>query len=140
MVWHSSLTKKNISDLERVQKSALKLILKERYINYKNALNVIGIDSLEQRREKLCLKFAKACVRHEKLSDMFPKSRKQHLMNKRGEDVFSVKRAKTERYKKSAIISMQKVLNTEASEQQDIMKNIINCMPVNYGCMQSLSL
>ena len=29
VVWHSSLTRKNISDLERVQKSALKLILKE---------------------------------------------------------------------------------------------------------------
>ena len=93
VVWHSSLTKKNISDLERVQKSALKLILKERYINYKNALNVIGIDSLEQRREKLCLKFAKACVRHDKLSDMFPKSKKEHVMNKRGEDVFFVKMA-----------------------------------------------
>ena len=64
VVWHSSLTKKNISDLERVQKSALMLILKERYVRYKNALNVIGIDSLEQRREKLCLKFAKACVKH----------------------------------------------------------------------------
>ena len=61
-------------------------------------------------------------------------------MNKRGEDVFSVKRAKTERYKKSAIISMQKVLNNEASKQKEIMKNIFNCMPVNYGCMQSLSL
>ena len=46
-------------------------------------------------------------------------------MNKRGEDVFSVKIAKTERYKKSAIISMQKVLNIEASEQKK-MKNIIN--------------
>ena len=65
VVWHSSLTRKNISDLERVQKSALKLILKERYVSYKNTLNVIGIDSLEQRREKLCLKFAKACVKHE---------------------------------------------------------------------------
>ena len=70
----------------------------------------------------------------------FPKSRKQHLMNKRREDVFSVKRAKTERYKKSAIISMQKVLNNEASKQKEIMKNVINCMPVNYGFMQSLSL
>ena len=92
----------------------MKLILKERYMNYKNALNVIGIDSLEQRREKLCLKFAKACVRHDKLSDMFPKSKKEHVMNKRGEDVFSVKMEKTERYKKSAIISMQKLLNISA--------------------------
>ena len=52
------LTKKNISDLERIQKSALRVILKERYIDYKNALNVMKLDTLEIRREKLCLKFA----------------------------------------------------------------------------------
>ena len=140
VVWHNSLTRKNISDLERVQKSALKLILKERYVNYKNALNVIGIDSLEQRREKLCLKFAKACVRYEKLSDMFPRNKQEHLMNKRGKELFFVKRAKTERFKKSSIISMQKLLNNEASKKKEIMTNIINYMPVNYDCMQSLSL
>ena len=32
VVWHSGLTRRNADDLERVQKSALKLILKERYI------------------------------------------------------------------------------------------------------------
>ena len=60
---------------------------------------MIGIDSLEQRREKLCLKFAKACVRHEKLSDMFPKNKKEHLMDKRGKEIYCVKRAKTYRFK-----------------------------------------
>ncbi len=140
VVWHSSLTRKNISDLERVQKSALKIILKDRYVSYKNALNVIGIDSLEQRREKLCLKFAKACVKHEKLSELFPKNKKEHLMSKRGEELFLVKMAKTERFKKSSIISMQKLLNNEASKQKKIMTKISNYMPVNYDCMQSLSL
>ena len=140
MVWNSSLTSKNISDLERVQKSALKLILKERYKNYKDALNVIGMDSLEQRREKLCLKFAKACVRHEKLSDMFPKSNKMHLMDKREKEVYCVKRAKTERLRRSAIVNMQKLLNNEASKKREILTKISNYVPVNYGCMQSLSL
>ena len=41
------------------------------------------IDSLEERREKLCLKFAKACVRNEKLSDIFPRNNKKHSMEKR---------------------------------------------------------
>ena len=71
---------------------------------------------------------------------LFPKSKKEHVINKRGEDVFFVKMAKTERYKKSAIISMQKVLNIEASKQKEITKKIINYMPVNYDCIQSLSL
>ena len=38
-VWHSGLTNENENDLERVQKVALKIILKEKYKNYENALN-----------------------------------------------------------------------------------------------------
>ena len=75
MVWHSGLTQKDKKNLERVQKSALKVILTDRYKNYENALNVMNMDSLEERREKLCLKFAKACVRNEKLSDIFPRNK-----------------------------------------------------------------
>ena len=101
---------------------------------------MIGMDSLEQRREKLCLKFAKACVRHEKLSDMFPKSNKMHLMDKREKEVYCVKRAKTERLRRSAIVNMQKLLNNEASKKREILTKISNYVPVNYGCMQSLSL
>ena len=50
------------------------------------------IDSLEERREKLCLKFAKACVRNEKLSD----KEKHYSLEKRGKEIFQVKRANTE--------------------------------------------
>ena len=96
--------------------------------------------NLEQRREKLCLKFAKACVRHDKLSDMFPESNKMHLMDKREKEVYCVKRAKTERLRKSAFVNMQKLLNNEASQKGEIMKKISNYVPVNSGCMQSLSL
>ena len=140
VVWHSGLTQKNRMDLERVQKSALKLILKERYLNYKNALVVMEMDSLEVRREKLCLKFAKACVRNEKLSDMFPRTNKKHSMEKRGKEVFLVKRAHTERLRKSAIVNMQKLLNKDVSERREVLKRVSNYMPVNYGCMQSISL
>ena len=140
VVWHSGLTQKNRMDLERVQKSALKLILKERYLDYKNALIVMGMDSLEVRREKLCLKFAKACVKNEKLSDMFPRANKKHSMNKRGKEVFHVKSAKTERLRKSAIVSMQKLLNKDVSGKRNVQKRISNYMPVNYDCMQSISL
>ena len=58
-VWHSSLTKNNEDDLERVQKSALKVILKDKYLNYESALQQLNIESLFDRRESLCLKFAR---------------------------------------------------------------------------------
>ena len=34
-VWHSGLTQQNIDDNERIQKVALKIILKGNYLNYK---------------------------------------------------------------------------------------------------------
>ena len=61
-VWHSSLTKNNEIDLERVQKLALKVILKDKYGDYKSALRKLNIESLFDRRELLCLKFAKKKV------------------------------------------------------------------------------
>ena len=63
-------------------------------------------------------------------------------MDKRMKEVYCVKSAKTERFKKSAIINMQKMLNNEASEKRDLMRKISNSnhVPVNNDCMQSSSL
>ena len=108
--------------------------------NYENALNVMKMDSLEERREKLCLKFAKACLRNEKLSDIFPRNNKQHSMEKRIKEIYCVRRARTERMRKSAVIGMQKLLNKDVMEKREILRKISNYMPVNYDCMQSLSL
>ena len=83
VVWHSSITRKNSSDLERVQRSALKVILGEKYQSYKDALRVLKMDSLEMRRQKICLKFAKQCLRHEKLKELFPRNERRHDMEKR---------------------------------------------------------
>ena len=134
VVWHSSLTRRNVNDLERVQKSALRLILKDRYINYKDALKVMKLDTLEERREKLCLKFAKACVRHEKLSDMFPKQRKGHQMDMRHTDKFVTTNAKTERLQRSAILNMQRLLNTDESGKRKMRRQLNLTVPVNYDC------
>ena len=38
VLWHSNLSKTNVTDIERVQKSALKVILKDEYCDYEHAL------------------------------------------------------------------------------------------------------
>ena len=38
VVWHSSITEEEITSIERVQKTALKMILRERYTDYRSAL------------------------------------------------------------------------------------------------------
>ena len=99
------------------------------YESYKDALKVIGIDSLEKRREKLSLKFAKQCLGHEKLKGLFPRHERRHIMVKRNHEKYIVNNAKTERNRKSAIPSMQRVLNQSEREQSEIMKRINNYCP-----------
>ena len=71
VVWHSSLTLKNRRDLERVQKAAVRVILKEKYKTYKQGLKMLNIQTLEKRREMLCLRFAKKCLENEKYKISF---------------------------------------------------------------------
>ena len=115
VVWHSSLTQENKSDLERVQKSAVKIILGDSYRGYKNALNVLNLQSLDERREELCLKFAKKCTRHPKLKGMFPKNIKEHTMSLRTSEKYKVEKTSTERYKNSPVVYMQRLLNSNES-------------------------
>ena len=72
-VWHSSLSQQNVSDLERVQKTALKIILGGRYTNYKDSLLKLDILSLSERREQLCLQFALKCTRNPKTKPFVPR-------------------------------------------------------------------
>ena len=45
-VWHSSLTNVQTAALERVQKRALRIMLRQQYISYRDALQVCSLDSL----------------------------------------------------------------------------------------------
>ena len=48
VVWHSSLTQKNIKDLERVQKVAVRIIMGKNYTTYKKGLKFLKLDTLEK--------------------------------------------------------------------------------------------
>ena len=72
VVWHSSLTQKNRDDLERVQKVAVKIIAETKSLPYNEALKVLKLETLNKRRTNLCLRFAKNCLKNEKMKDLFP--------------------------------------------------------------------
>ena len=121
VVWSSSLTQENKDDLERTQKSFVKLILKNKFKSeceesYENALLKLNLQSLEQRRKELCLNFAKNCIKYEKLTDLFPKN--ENLHDLRNPEKYNVLHANTERLRESSVIYMQNLLNTEARNQQ----------------------
>ena len=118
VVWHSSITLKQRAMLERLQKCAFRIILKNNYESYENALAVMNMDTLDKRREKLCLRFAKSCLRHDRMKAMFPMKRISHSMTKRNIEKFKINRAVTNRYKNSSIPYMQRLLNDDDKELQ----------------------
>ena len=73
-VWTGGLTKEDVVLLERVQKTALAIIIGSDYTGYKDALNSLNVETLEERREKLCLNFAKKAAKSEKWKHWFVKS------------------------------------------------------------------
>lgn len=71
-VWSSSITKDEENDFERTHKVALKIILKDKYISYENALAQTNLTKLKDRRKQLLLKFAIKYKENPKTKDMFP--------------------------------------------------------------------
>ena len=64
-VWHSGLTKKQSAKIEKVQKTALKIILESNYTNYETACTLLNLEPLEYRRTDLCLTFARRDIKRE---------------------------------------------------------------------------
>ena len=87
--------------------------MKDKFWNYENALNIIKLDTLKYRREKLCLAFAQKCLKNKKMKYLFPPNNKVHIMETRDMEHFKVFHANTERFKNGPIIYMQNLLNTE---------------------------
>ena len=110
VVWHSGLTLENKASIERVQKSALAIILGKGYINYGNALSTLNLERLCARREKLCLKFAKKSLASEKFSSWF--AHDENPQNTRRK-IKTVKPAitRTTRFQKSALPYLTSILN-----------------------------
>ena len=123
VVWHSSLTKKNRKDLERVQKCALFIIMGKNYKNYRKSLEDLNLETLEKRRTNLCLQFAKNCLKNEKVKDLFPKNNTKHKMEKRKKEKYLVKRIRTERYQASAIPNMIKLLNRFEEKKKQFIED-----------------
>ena len=112
--FHSSLTLEQSTDLERIQKTCLRVILGDNYVSYTAALEMTGLSSLNERREKRCLEFALRSVKHPINKRIFPlnPNLNQEGMEVRSREVFQVNHARTESYKKSAVPYCQRLLNT----------------------------
>ena len=111
VAFHSSLTQEQTHKLETIQRICLKVILGDMYISYSAALEMCGLQTLAERRQKRCLDFAIKCVKHPKNQRLFPRNPETSEHFLRNKEVFHVNFAKTTSYKKSAIPFCQRLLN-----------------------------
>ena len=123
-VWHSSLTKENRQDLERVQKAALKVILRSEYKDYEEALKLTRLQSLDDRREMIGLRFVKNSLKNENFSKLFPLKRVKHVMSVRNPLKYHINKANTERYRRSAVPFLQRLLNKENLKRKADFKDL----------------
>ena len=135
VVWNSSLTQKNVRDLERVQKAAVRIICGKNYESYSGTLSELGMVTLAERRAKLCLKFAKKSLKIENFGHLFPKNNKRHDMKTRKSDFIKICNSYGQRYYKSAIPSMQRMLNRDIKDQKESLKKLTKVSVTNKLCL-----
>ena len=107
-----NLSKTNINDMEQVQKSAFKIILRGKCKNYDNALDILGEESLEDRREAISTKYAKKKVNHPKMKHLF--IRKSNVRTRNG-NMFVENRLKGLRGYNEPINYFTRLLNNRPS-------------------------
>ena len=117
VAWHSSITQAQSYDIERVQRTALKVILGQSYTDYASALKRVGLDTLFDRREKRCLSFGLKCIKHPKHKRMFPLGETSEDVNLRVRNKFKVNFARKSTYQKSAIPYIQNMLNVHSKKE-----------------------
>ena len=119
-VFHSMLTIENSDDIERVQKNAVHMIMAERYSTYSEGLEYLGLESLQLRRESVCLTFALKCLFSTKYRDLFtlvPNSDHGLRNNRKFLEPHCYRRkflepqCTTERFRKSPLVYLTRILN-----------------------------
>ena len=118
VVWGAMLTEENKEDLERTQKSFAKLVLEENYSTYLESLQFLGLETLESRRKKLTLKFAKDSLADGHFSDLITRKQNKKGTETRNKEYYNVTFANTERYKNSPILTMQRLLNEDKQKNR----------------------
>ena len=111
-VWQPTLTKEDRIKIERVQKSALSIILGQKYNSYKAALQELNLETLFTRRVKLCQKFAIKAQKHPKFSKWFKSNNKKSVTRSKTPKFCDVY-FRTERFKRSPISYLTRILNSQ---------------------------
>ena len=110
-VWHSSITQEERMDIERIQKTACNIILGDHYQSYTSALKMLCLDTLFNRRTKLCKNFARKSAISRKFSNWF-KVNKKISITRNKQDKYCKVYSRTVRFDKSPLSYLTSILNS----------------------------
>ena len=108
-VWHSGLTSRQSSAIERCQQVAMAVIANSGWRDYDATLARLGLTRLKVRREKLCRTFATRTVARSRHQDLFPK--REHSHHTRGGNTYKEDTCRTRRRFNSARPYLARLLN-----------------------------
>ena len=108
-VWHYSITKREISEIEAIQKLAFRMILGRSYGSYASACAAFSTESLEERRRKICQRFALKNVKSNNC--LFTLANSSHFLRNR-KNIVQEYKCNTARFQRSSLPSMSKFLNS----------------------------
>ena len=111
VVFHSMLTKEDSTNIERVQKSVVRIIMGSRYKSYETSLKYLSLDPLYKRREKLCLKYAIKCLKNEKFRHLFVTTPEYEYNFRNDAKKFVEPFCETHRYETSPLLYLTRLLN-----------------------------
>ena len=110
-VWNGGLTKEEIMDIERVQKSFLHICL-GKYVSYEAAMTEAKLEPLELRRTKLCTSFAVKTVKHPKHKHWFVKTDPDAPDTRSNKTEYKTPLFRLKRFRKSPIPYLTDLLNS----------------------------
>ena len=100
-----------------MQRSAFYVIHGQKYESYRNALQVLNSETLEERRVKLCKNFAKKSPKHPKYQNWFCESTEKEPFKKTRKKNWEIKskynhvQYRTDRFKNSPLSYLTELLN-----------------------------
>ena len=118
-VFTAGLTVDDSNNIERVQRTAALIMLDEDYTSYGDALTVLDLKPLWERRLDICTNFAQKAIKSEKFSNWFTVNVVKETKNDRKckeiviEPTLKPVTSRTKRYRKSPISYLTNLLNQE---------------------------
>ena len=111
-VWNSGISKLQSSDIEKVQKVAMRIILQQSYKSYTNACEIFETETLSSRRESLCTKFAIKLYKSDRRWQFFDKP--LNLKNTRYIPLVQEHHSRSKRCYDAAHNSLARIVNLNA--------------------------